>query len=479
MNVRLVLSLIGSVSMVEGVLMIIPLAVSLIYHGEDWKAFVFAIALCLIVGFALKSIRPRHERLRAREGFAVVALSWILVSALGALPFLFSGAIPNYIDCFFETVSGFTTTGATILSDVEALPRGLLFWRSLTHWAGGMGVLVLSLALFPKMGARSIHIMRAESPGPSTDKLVPRVKNTAKILYQIYVAMSVLMVICLLLCGLDLFDSLVHTFGAAGTGGFSSYNLSVAHFANPAAEIVIGVFMALFGINFSLYFFLLHRNFRAVAKSGELRLYLGLLLGSSLLIALNAQGLFSNFGEALRHSFFQVSSIMTTTGYSSHNFDLWPQFARILLVVLMLIGSCAGSTGGGVKVVRLEILLKSLWRDIRQSVHPQQVDVVKLDGRPIEEKTVSSVQGFFFAYIAVLVGATLIVALDNFSFETSLTAVVATLSNIGPGLDLVGAVGNYGMFSPLSKIVLSFVMLIGRLEVFPILMLFVPSAWKK
>ena len=495
MNKRLTFHLIGNVVRMAGLLMAIPLIVSLIYGGTDAVPLLISMLITLAVGSALAMIRPRRDFLRAREGFAVVAFSWILVSFLGGLPFYFSGAIPSLVDCFFETVSGFTTTGATILADVEALPKGLLFWRSFTHWAGGMGVLVLSLALIPKMGARSIHLMRAESPGPSTDKLVPRVSNNAKILYGLYGGLSVIMVIALLLCGLNLYDAVVHMFGAAGTGGFGTYGNSIAHWNSPTVDTVVGVFMALFGVNFSLYYFLLKRNWKAALGNSEMRLYLAILLGATVLIALDIMPLYRqnyyaiangavipsapNFLQALRYSFFQVSSIMTTTGYATADFNLWPQFSRVLLVVIMFIGASAGSTGGGIKVIRVQLLVKSMIRDIRRTVHPKSVNTVKLDGHTVDENILSGVQGFFFAYMFVLFISTIIVSLDGFSFETNFTAVVATLSNIGPGLGMVGPSGNFAAFSDLSKIVLSLCMLIGRLEVFPILMLVAPSAWRK
>lgn len=493
MNKRLTFHLTGNVVRMAGALMLLPLIVSLIYGGSDAMPILISMVITVLAGSALALIRPRRDFLRAREGFAVVAFSWILVSFFGGLPFYFSGYIPSLVDCFFETVSGFTTTGATIIGDVEIFPKGLLFWRSFTHWAGGMGVLVLSLALIPKMGARSIHLMRAESPGPSTDKLVPRVANNAKILYAIYGGLSVVMVIALLCCGLNLYDALVHMFGAAGTGGFGTYGNSIAHFNSPAVDVVIGLFMALFGVNFSLYYFILKRNWKAALGNSEMRLYWGILLGATVLIAINImpraqQGFYSivdggekgtSFFTALRYSFFQVSSIMTTTGYATADFNRWPQFSRGLLVAIMFIGASAGSTGGGIKVIRVQLLLKSMIRDIRRTVHPKSVNTIKLDGHTVDENILSGVQGFFFAYMFVLFASTIIVSLDGFSFETNFTAVVATLSNIGPGLGMVGPTGNFAAFSDLSKIVLSMCMLIGRLEVFPILMLVAPSAWRK
>ena len=493
MNKRLTFHLTGNVVRMAGALMVLPLIVSLIYGGSDAMPILISMVITVLAGSALALIRPRRDFLRAREGFAVVAFSWILVSFFGGLPFYFSGYIPSLVDCFFETVSGFTTTGATIIKDVEAFPKGLLFWRSFTHWAGGMGGLGLSRALIPKMGARSIHLMRAESPGPSTDKLVPRVANNAKILYAIYGGLSVVMVIALLLCGMNLYDALVHMFGAAGTGGFGTYANSIAHWNSAAVDVVVGIFMALFGVNFSLYYFVLKRNWKAALGNSEMRLYWGILLGASVLIAINimpiaSQGFYSmaegaspggSFFTALRYSFFQVSSVMTTTGYATADFNRWPQFSRGLLVAIMFIGASAGSTGGGIKVIRVQLLLKSMIRDIRRTVHPKSVNTVKLDGHTVDESILSGVQGFFFAYMFVLFISTIIVSLDGFSFETNFTAVVATLSNIGPGLGMVGPTGNFAAFSDLSKIVLSLCMLIGRLEVFPILMLVAPSAWRK
>lgn len=480
MNKRLTFHLIGKVLQVAGALMALPLLVSLLLRSGDALPILLSMLITMAAGTLLGLIQPRRDTLRGREGFVVVAFSWILVSFFGGLPFYFSGYVPSLVDCFFETVSGFTTTGATILVDVEALPKGLLFWRSFTHWAGGMGVLVLTLALIPKMGARSIHLMRAESPGPSTDKLVPRVANNAKILYAIYVGLSVLMVICLLLCGLNLYDAIVHMFGAAGTGGFGIYGDSIAHYHSAAVDIVIGVFMALFGVNFSLYYYMLRRNWRTAFGNSELRIYVIVLLGASALIALNILPLYgNNYFTALRYSFFQCSSIMTTTGYATADFDLWPQFSRVLLVALMFVGASAGSTGGGIKVVRVELLVKSMFRDIRRTVHPKSVNTIKLDGHTVSENIVSGVLGFFFAYFFILLAATIVVSLDGFSFETNVTAVIATLSNIGPGLGMVGPTGNFSAFSDLSKLVLSMCMLIGRLEIFPILMLFAPSAWRQ
>lgn len=480
MNIRLVVNLLGKALAVEGALMLPSLLVSLYYDGGDWLALLLAAMLVSAVGGALAMlVRPHNDNLRAREGFAAVALIWVFMSMFGALPFYFHGSIPVYTDCFFETVSGFTTTGATILKDVEALPRGLLFWRSFTHWVGGMGVLVLSLALIPHMGARSQHLLKAESTGPAPGKLVPHIGKSSKILYELYLALSIIHFAALLLCGLDWYDSLIHMFGSAGTGGFSNYNASVGHFQSPAVDAVTATFMLLFGVNFTMYYLLLNKQWRMVLKNEELRLYLGIVAGSVVLIAINILPSVGNWWEALRQSYFQVSSIITTTGYSTANFDLWPQLSRTILVVLMLLGACAGSTGGGIKMVRLALLFKAMARQVKQAIRPRSVATIKMDGRPVDEVTISRVLVFFFGYLLIILVAILIVSVDNFSFETNLTAVLSAVSNIGPGLGAVGPTGNFAGFSILSKWVLSICMLVGRLEIYPILMLFAPSIWRK
>lgn len=479
MNKRLTFRTVGMVLLVESALMLVPLVVSLLYASDDSLALLVSALLAASVGGMLTLLRPLNDNLRAREGFAIVALSWIFVSFFGAVPFVIHGCIPSMVDAFFEITSGFTTTGATLLTDVESIPKGLLFWRSFTHWAGGMGVLVLTLALIPKIGTRSIHLMRAESPGPSVDKLVPRVGTYAKILYKLYIGLSLAMLACLLLTGMNLYDALINVFGTAGTGGFSNYNLSISAFNNPAVEIIIAVFMAMFGVNFSIYYFLLHKNWKDVWHNSELKTYLALLLGASVVIALNIMPtLHSGFFHALRYSFFQVSSLLTSTGFATADFNLWPQLSRTLLVGLMVIGACAGSTGGGVKVIRFQLLFKGMVNEIRRTIHPKSVSTVKLDGHTVSDNTISGVYAFFFAYMFILMISVAILSLDGFSLETNLTSVITTLSNIGPGLDMVGPRGNFSAFSDLSKLVLSLDMLIGRLEIFPILMLVSPNAWR-
>ena len=480
MNIKLTLKTIGQVLLVESALMLIPLAVALLCGGGDAMAILISLVITAAAGELLSLLRPRSDNLRAREGFAVVALGWILVSFFGCLPFRLHGCIPKLVDAYFETVSGFTTTGATLLTDVEVLPKGLLFWRSFSPWVGGMGVLVLSLALLPKMGARSIHLMRAESPGPAVDKLVPRVGNNAKILYYLYISLTAFMLVCLLLTGMNLYDALIHTFGAAGTGGFSNYNASVGAFDSPAVEIITGVFMALFGVNFSIYYYILRRNWGAVKHNSELWTYLAILLVSSVVIAANILPMYGhNFFTSLRYSFFQVSSIMTTTGYATADFDLWPQLSRTLLTALMLVGASAGSTGGGLKVVRMQLLVKSGIREIRHTVHPKSVNTIKMDGRTVSDSVLNGVQSFFFMYILVLIVSVLLISFDGYDLETNLTAVLSALSNIGPGFNLVGPTRNFSIFSDFSTFVLSMDMLIGRLEIFPMLMLAAPSAWRQ
>ncbi len=416
----------------------------------------------------------------AREGFLVTALGWIVLSAVGALPFWLSGEIPHYIDALFETVSGFTTTGASILTNVEAMSKGLLFWRSFTHWLGGMGILVFLLAVVPMgRGGYSVHLLRAESPGPSVGKLVPKIRQTAAILYGIYLALTVLCVVFLLLGGMSLFDSLCTAFGTAGTGGFGVKNDSMAGFS-PYLQSVCTVFMALFGVNFSIYFLLLLGKFRQVLHNEELRLYLIILLGSMVVITLNILPQYGgDMGRAFHDASFSVSSVMTTTGFATVDFNLWPELSRSILVVLMVVGACAGSTGGGVKCARLVLLFKSLIAQIRRVLHPRSVNLVKVDGRRVEDDTLQGVNTYMAAYCAIAVASFLLVSTDDLTMETHMTAVLACLNNIGPGLDLVGPTGNYAMFSWSSKVVLILDMLLGRLEIFPLLIMLSPRTWKK
>ena len=478
MNIRMVLRILGYVLGAEAVLMLLPLLVCLIYGENPFPFLVCILGLGICAGL-LRLIKPRSRSLFAREGFLAVSLAWILVSLAGAVPFVLDGAIPSYIDALFETVSGFTTTGASVLRDVEALPCGLLFWRSFTHWIGGMGVLVFIMAVLPMAGDRSMHLMRAEVPGPSVGKLVPRVRHTALLLYAIYLALTILEVGFLLAGGMPLFDSLVHAFGTAGTGGFAIKNASIAAYNSPYLEWVIGVFMLLFGVNFNLYFLLLMRDFKQVLKSEELRIYLLIVAGSVGMITLNILPTVGGAETAFREAFFQVSSIITTTGYATADYTTWPTFSQTVLFLLMVTGACGGSTGGGLKVSRLIILVKKCGRELIRLVHPRAVGAVRLDDKAVDNQTSHDVGIFFITYMGIIGGMTLLVSLDGFDFTTTISAVVACMGNIGPGLGTVGPSGNFMDFSILSKLLLSVTMLLGRLEIFPLLLTLTPVIYRK
>ena len=477
MNFRLVFRLAGKTLLVEAASMLLPLAVALLY-GESPFPFLFAIGVTAAAGFLLSLLRS-DTRFHAREGFFSAGLIWVLVGICGALPFYTCGYFDSFVDCFFETISGFTTTGSSILKAVDGLPKGILFWRSFTHWLGGMGILVLTIALLPSLGGRTLHVMKAESPGPIISKLVPRSSQSSKILYAIYFVLTAIMVLCLLLAGMPLYDSLVNSFATAGTGGFSVLNVSIGGYNNPVYEVIIGFFMLVFSVNFSLFFLILCGKWRQALKSDELRFFLLVVLVSVILISFNIRSMFPDYLVSLRHAFFQVSSIISTTGFASVDFDQWPEFSRTLLVLLMLCGACAGSTGGGMKCSRILLLLKCVRREIRQILHPRSVSVVKLDGRVVEENVLHTVMVFLGSYMLIAFSAILVVALDDFSFGTTFTAVITCIGNVGPGLEQVGPMCNFSEFSPLSKLILSLCMIIGRLEVFPILVLFSKSAWQK
>ncbi len=481
MNIRIIGNYVGQALRVEWLFMIPALILSLVFC-EWYSAIGFAVtvAALVLVSVGLSRVKVEERTIYTREGFVIVALSWISMSLFGALPFFIIGAIPNYIDCIFETVSGFTTTGASILRDVEAMPRSLLYWRSFTNWLGGMGAIVFLLAISPKEKTKgSLRILRAESPGPIVGKLVPKIRSTALLLYKIYIALTVLEMIMLIAGGMPVFESVCHAFSTAGTGGFSVKNASIGAYDSDYIQIVIGVFMLLFGINFNVFYLLLIRKIKQALFNQELRLYLGIAAFSTAAITINTLSMFDNVGEALKHGFFQVSSIMTTTGFATTDFNLWPEFSKCLLVVLMILGACAGSTAGGIKMARLLILLKSFRNTIQRMIHPRSVKIIKIDGEVTEESTVREVTVFMTAYVMIFGASILAVSLDNFDFETTATAVVATLNNIGPGLGQVGPTGNFADFSIFSKIVLSLDMLIGRLEIFPMLMLAAPSMWKR
>ncbi len=478
MNYQMIGFVIGRILLTEAALLALPLVTALLY-GEPAGPFLIPALVLVLVGLVLSGRKPQRTALYARDGLAVVALAWIAMSAFGALPFVISGDIPNFVDAFFETVSGFTTTGASVLTDVESLSRGGLFWRSFTHWVGGMGVLVFVMAILPMTDGHGMHLMRAEVPGPSVGKLVSRMSDSAKILYGIYLAMTVIEIILLLAGGMPLFDACVHAFGTAGTGGFSSRALSVGTYQNAYYDIVIGVFMLLFGVNFNLYYFLLVRRFREVFRSEELRAYLLIVTASVLAITVNIVHIYGSAATSLRHAFFQVSSIITTTGYSTVDFNTWPTFSKAILVVLMFVGACAGSTGGGIKVSRILILLKSSLADMRKMLHPNAVTTVRLEGKPLTEKNIRGAHVFISVYLVVFVVSFLLLSLEQFDLVTTFTALAACINNIGPGLEMVGPMGSFAAFSPASKLLLSFDMLVGRLEIFPMLLLFAPSIWKR
>ena len=478
MNKKLIFKILGIILGIEGVSLLIPFVIALVCR-ENTAVFGITALLCLAVGLPLSRLHTAKSRLQNRDGYVAVALGWIVLSAFGALPFVLSGDIPNYIDAFFETVSGFTTTGASILTAVEPLSRGGLFWRSFTHWVGGMGVLVFVMAILPMSDGHTMHILRAEMPGPTAGKLVSRMSDTAKILYGMYFVMTLVMIGLLLLGGMDLFDASVHAFGAAGTGGFSSRNASVGAYNSAYIDVVTGIGMLAFGINFNLYYFLLMRRFRDVAKSEELWAYLGIVAFSTVTIAANIRHLYGAVGTSLRHAFFQVSSIITTTGYATVDFDQWPGYAKTVLVLLMFVGGCAGSTGGGLKVTRVVTLVKAAFMDMRKMIHPNAVVNVRMEGRAMPEKQVRGVQAYFSVYMLLYAVSWLLLSLNGFDLLSTFTALSACINNIGPGLGMVGPTGNFSAFAPWAKLLLSFDMLAGRLEIFPMLVLFLPDTWRK
>lgn len=480
MNITAILNIIGHVMKYEIILLLIPFFVALFYGQGDANAFLYTVLLMIPIALILIKIKGKKNEIYAKEGFLTVGLAWIVISFFGALPFVFSGAIPSLVDAFFETSSGFTTTGASILTEIQSLPKGILFWRSFTHWVGGMGFLIFILALMPTFSGNTIHLLKAESPGPTPGKIVPKIKQTAKILYAIYFVLTLIETIFLKSAGLSWYDSIIHALGTAGTGGFSNMNASVAAFNNPAVEWIITIFMLLFGVNFVLYFQLIRGNAKAFFKSEELKWYLIAVFASIIIIAVNIIPF--NHGDvtkSIRDSAFQVSSIVTTTGYATVNFNLWPTLSKVILIMLMFMGAMAGSTGGGIKTIRIVIIFKAIRREIDKILHPRRVKSVKIDGNVVEEETISGVFLFIFAYIIISLIAIFIVSFDNFDITTTVTSVIATLSNIGPGLEMVGPAGNFSVFSDLSKLVLSFCMLAGRLEIYPMLILFSPSLWKK
>ena len=479
MNRRMVLSMVGKVVLLEAALMLPALITSIIYKEACVADFAVAIAASLLVGCLLTVVfKPSSKVIFAKEGFVIVALCWLALSAIGALPFFLSREIPSYIDAFFETASGFTTTGASILTDVESMSKGLLFWRSFTHWIGGMGVLVFVMAVVNSLSDRSIHILRAESPGPVVGKIVPKMKETTRILYIMYIVLTVMNMIFLLIGGMPLFESILHAFGTAGTGGFGVKADSFASYS-PYLQWVTTIFMLIFGINFNIYYLVLVRKWRTAVKSGELWFYLGMVFTAVVAIFINIFPLYGSFSETLRQSAFQVATVVSTTGYATSDFNLWPSFSKTVLLLLMFVGACAGSTAGGFKCSRVVILLKKIQRETKKLIHPRSVNAVRFEGKTVENHLISSVSSYLTVYILIFCVVTLLISFDGFDIETNISAATACFNNIGPGLSAVGPTANYAAFSPFSKIVLSMAMLLGRLEIYPILITFSPSIWVK
>lgn len=480
MNYKMTAYVLGKMLGVEALVLCIPAAVSLIYgETSDMAAFGITSAVLCVFFLLFGRKKPENGRIYGKDGLVIVAAAWILWSVFGALPFYLSREIPSYVDALFETVSGFTTTGSTILTDIEALSYGMNFWRCLTHWIGGMGVLVFVMVVTSLDDKSSMHLMRAEVPGPEADKLVPKARETAKLLYAMYLALTVAEIIFLLAGGMNLYDSIIHSFSTAGTGGFANHNSSVAYYDSAYIDGVITVFMILFGINFNMYFLLLIKDVKSVWKNEEVRAYLGIIVAATLVITCNVLSIYKETLKAFRYSIFQVASIITTTGFATADFNLWPELSKCILLLIMVIGACAGSTGGGVKVSRFLILWKSILKQVKGMLHPKSVNVVKVNGKKISNETLQGVYAYFSAYVFVFGISVLLVALDNFDFATTISGVLTTLSNVGPGISRVGPIENFQSFSVLSKIVFSMDMLIGRLEIFPFLMICSPSFWRK
>ncbi|MBR5732252.1 MAG: TrkH family potassium uptake protein [Lachnospiraceae bacterium] len=478
MNYGVIIYILGALMKAEAVFLMFPFVVGLIYREDTAWSFLITAAICLVLGIVMSLKKPKKGGLYLKEGYFVVALGWLVMSMLGAIPFVITGEIPKYIDALFETVSGYTTTGATILADVEVLSLATLFWRSFLHLLGGMGVFVFLSGLLPMLGGNSLNLMKGESTGPSVDKLVPRIKDTVRILYSVYLMMGLTEVLILLICGLDMFTSLVLTFGTIGTGGFGILNSSIGSYS-PAVQWTIGIFMLLSGMNYSLYFLLLRRKFKQAFGMEEIRLYLSITFVACALIVLNLGRFYSTFGETVRQTFFQVSSLLTSTGYATTDFDLWPEFSKTILIVVMIIGACAGSTGGGIKMSRLLILFKAARKQNQIFIHPRAIKKIKMDNNVVDHDAVRATNAYISLFFAVLFISVLLVSLDEHDFMTNFTAVVATLNNMGPGFNKVGPTCNYSFFSVGSKIVLIFDMLAGRLELFPMILLITPRSWRR
>lgn len=478
MNYRTIFYTLGLVIGFEGICMILPLICALCYNEKEIYSFLICILVCFIIGLSLTFKKPERKSIYAKEGFVIVALSWILISIFGCLPFVISGVIPDFVKALFEAVSGFTTTGASVLTDIEILPKSILFWRCFTHWLGGMGVLVLLVAVLPMSGGSNLYLIKAESPGPTVSKLVPKVKSSAKILYGIYIVMTVIQIAVLLIAGLDMFEALTLSFSTAGTGGFAILNSSIGGYSSTV-QWIITVFMILFGIDFTVYYLLLIRKIKLAFRSDEVRAYFVIIVTAIVIISFNCYHMYGNIAETVKHTAFQVSSIITTTGYATVDYNLWPELSKTIIVLLMLFGACAGSTGGGIKVSRVIILLKSIVKEIKIAAHPKSTHKTMMNGRPIEHETVRSVNVYMVAYLVILALSVLLISVDNFDFATNFTAVLATLNNIGPGLNMIGPTANFSIYSSFSLVVMIFDMLAGRLEIFPMLILFSKYTWKK
>lgn len=479
MNYKMVFKTVGRFLWAEAAFLCLPLVVSLYYKENLFHIYLIVIGLLLGSGALMNLPKPETKRIYAREGFVVVSLSWILLSFFGSLPFVFSGAIPSFIDAFFETVSGFTTTGATILSNVEALPKSLLFWRSFTNWIGGMGIIVFVLALLPQKDMQSMHILRAEVPGPTVGKLVSKTAVTARILYITYAILTVAEVVALILCDLSVFDSITTAFATAGTGGFSVKNASIAAYNSLSAEIIISVFMVLFGINFNLFYLLIIKQFKRIFKSEELWVYIAIIVVSTIVITGNIYPMVESLGAALRQAGFHVISITTTTGFVTADYTAWPTLSQVITIMLMFTGACSGSTGCGIKIGRIIILVKAGIRELRRAVNPRSVRCVKLDGAVVKNETIATTCIFFLIYMLIIAISSFILAFDKFSLTTVITASMTCINNLGLGFNAVGIADNFSDMSVLSKLVLCADMLIGRLEIFPMIILFLPSTWKK
>ena len=479
MNYKMVLKTVGKLLQAEALLLLIPALVSIYFKENLIYIYGIVIAILLVVGTLLTLPKPKTRRIYAREGFAIVSLSWILLSFFGALPFVFSGEIPSIIDAMFEVVSGFTTTGTTILVDIEAVSNSLLFWRAFTHWLGGMGIIVFVLAFLPQKDMQSMHIMRAEVPGPSVGKLVSKATVTARILYIIYGVLTVAEIVALLCCDMPLFDSVTTALSTAGTGGFSVKNASIAAYNSLSIEIVVSLFMLLFGINFNLYYLMIIRQFKRAFKSEEFWTYVGIVVASTGIIAINIMPLVSSFGDALRQAGFQVAAIITTTGFGTADFSTWPTLSQFMVILLMFCGACTGSTGGGLKVGRIMILAKSVFREMRRAINPRSVKCIKLDGAVVDKEVISTTSIYFTVYMLLIAFATFLISLDNIDLLGAVTSVISCINNIGPGLSSNAMISHFADYSDFSKIIFTAIMLIGRLEIFPMIILFLPSTWKK